>query len=158
MFICSLVWFYRIRRKALLHLEYKYELKNLRNELRWRGITGELNSKNWVFGYLDNTLLAASNNLKYYNIYSAFGLGLLHRKDKRFNAFKTHYKEEVGSDGNKSFEEIDNKFAGLVLNYVLNKHMTFRFLGLGIIIAKSTRKQEIKEEIGDLRLYPETTT
>ena len=126
MIILTLIWYWRAKRKELLILKYKFELENLRNELRWRNINGQLNNESWI--YLDHSIQIASNNLIYFNIYSAFDWKFISREDKKPNTVGIHYNEEFVTAENLDFKEFDKKLSGINLDFLIKKHGLIRFL------------------------------
>jgi hypothetical protein len=128
MIIFALIWYWRVKHKELLVQKFKFDLKNLRNELRWRSINNQLNNENWIYEYLDNKIQIASDSLTYFNIYSTFEWGFISSKDKKRNALSVHYYEELAEAENLGFREFDKKLSGLNLDFIIKKHGLIRFV------------------------------
>jgi hypothetical protein len=128
MIIFALIWYWRVKQKQLLVQKFKFDLKNLRNELRWRSINSQLNNESWIYEFLDNKIQIASDNLTYFNIYSTFEWDFMSRKDNKLNNFRVHYDEELSEGEKLSFREFDKKLSGLSLDFIIKKHGLIRFV------------------------------
>lgn len=168
-FICfTLILLWRVKRKSLLHFEFKFKLAELQNELRWACINDKIDGDSWAYSYLDKTISASINNLRYFNIYSAIGLSLIHSKDKKYVRFSRGLHDRLNDPVNKKAKEIYDKMGDLILYYVLKKHIFFKFLALGYIVLDRGKKRNAsnnnnkpptstERKIIGLRDYPETS-
>ncbi|MBL7739117.1 MAG: hypothetical protein JNK14_07850 [Chitinophagaceae bacterium] len=159
--LAILLWFWRIKRKALLQYEYEYKLASLRDELRWQYINDQIDKESWIYKYIDTTIPIASRNLRYFNIYTAIGLGFIHSKDKKFQAFKSSFLHEIEVTKNENVKKINTKFSQLILEYVLRKHILFKFIVLGLYLTTNKKNKRpptsTEKKIYNLGLYPETS-
>lgn len=160
--VFTLILFYRVKRKTLLQHEFKYKLGALKDELRWACINGHIDSDSWAYNYLDHTITIAMKNLRYFNIYSAIGLNLVHSKDNNYKVFTSSLYAELQKPENKNLNKIYEKFGEIVLYYVAKKHIFFRFLVHGYIMYDRSKRQNkpptaTEKKIYGLRDYPETS-
>jgi hypothetical protein len=164
LFLFLILWLYNIKRRALLHYEFQYKLRVLREELNLHALTSLSDPSSWAFTYVDHSMKTALSNLKFFNYYVAWGLHLLYAKDRVLSAFIAKLTAEMNLPENRYLKDIHYRFGNLIVEYVTRKHEFFSLVFLKIHSIKVYRnnrdrhkpQSQIINKIKDLRIYQDT--
>ena len=140
-------------------LKFKYKVYALRDKIRYKAITGEIDPNHWLFDYYDNTFSKAISRSYYITLLSVLVLNFKHQDEEELHKFSKKLIKETEKE--PVFREIYYEYLNALLHYIVMQHMvSMKFIikpvALPIIGAK--KLSEILEKyMKNLLYFPETS-
>lgn len=158
-----ILWFYSLKRKALLGFEYQYKLNALKEDLRRLEFDDTADPDTWVFFYLKNSITITSLNLFFLNFYTVYGFRVLYAKNKSLASFNAKLTAELNQPKNVGLKKINYEFGNLIAEYIIKKHGFLGRIFLKIhttLVHRNNRNRrnppsQMIAKIKQLRFYPE---
>ncbi len=150
----------RIRVDTIVR-QHQFDLYALRDELREAVLHGEIDPKNWVFQYLDSSIVKTISYLKNINLWRLLFVALTYRRDQRFLIAREHLQRELDKPSNKYLAEIHDKYAYALVCFMISRHTSLKVSLLNLFAAIEA-VQYLKRKLDRLIEYvtelPETST
>ena len=163
-YIIFLIWFlfvlesFRKRRIEALFLDYKYRLYALRDELRELVLKGEIKNRNWVFLYLDSSIVRTINYIHKLNIYQGLFLFFMHREDNRVIRAREQLLTELQKPCNLELKRIHEKYGKILGCFMFERHRALSNFALITFVISYITKKKWEEFLETITELPETST
>ncbi len=153
----------RIRVDTIVR-QHQFDLYALRDELREAVLHGEIDPKNWVFQYLDSSIVKTISYLKNINLWRLLFVAGTYRRDRRFLVAREHLQHELEKPSNKLLADIHDKYAYNLGCFMISRHPSLKGLIVFLwnlfaaIETMQNLKRELDRFIEFLTEVPETST
>jgi hypothetical protein len=126
-------------------LTHQFELYALRDKLREAAINQEVNSRNWVFEYLDSSIAKTIDVLERITIWRIVFTPVVLRKQEKILRARMHLQRELSKPKNKCLASIHNEYTEILGLFVVDRHSLLKSVAIkclqAFIISKHIRKQ-----------------
>ena len=157
--VLFLLAFWRRMHQSYEELRFKYRLYELRDNLRYKAIKGEVDPNHWLFDYFDNTLSKAISRSYYITLFSILGLNFKYQGKKEVTEFSKKLNDEIKNS--PVYKEILDSYLKALGNYIIHQHAIsakFIIAPIAFAIFGVKRSYEImKYNIENLFYFPETS-
>ncbi len=161
--LLGLIFLDRLRRMRVdtIVRQHQFALYALRDDLREAVLKGEIDPKNWVFQYLDSSIVKTIRYLKNINLWRLLFVAATYRRNRRFLAAREYLQHELEKPSNKFLADIRKKYIYALGYFFINRHPTLKISLLNLFAAIETaqylkRKWDRLMEL--LTEVPETST
>lgn len=141
----SLIVLDRLHRTSIRTLaqEHQFRLYELRDELREAVMRGEVNSKSWVFLYLDSSIARTITVLERLTLVRLV-LGALFMRDYRSEEAHQHLMRELAKESNAPLAAFHRRYIMEIGFFLIRRHATLRLIipnvARGITFSRKLRK------------------
>lgn len=164
--LLGLIFLDRLRRMRVdtIVRQHQFTLYALRDELREAAMRGEVDPKNWVFQYLDSSIVKTISYLKNINLWRLLFVALTYRRDHRFLIAREHLQRALDKPSNKYLADIHDKYAYTLGFFLISRHPSlkvFMWIFLWNLFAAIKTMQYLKRKLDRpefLTEVPETST
>jgi len=152
-----------IIKKETLVLRHQFRFYALRDNLRELAMTGKVQGSNWVFQYLDSSIVRSITVLGSLSVWRVILMMLFHRRNENesFTACQQQLRKELAKPENEPLQKIHLHYMGELGFFLFHRHSTigvpikslFRAVKAGQFLKTQWRKAE-----AFLTETPETST
>lgn len=142
--------------------EYQFKLYKLRDELRTLAIDGKIDSKYWMFNYIDTSISKTISVMDNMNLFFLFLVAKKNNKNNKIESFKSAVTVELQK--NSCLNDIYIQYGNLNVDFLIKKHYWLMFsmkcvytILLSLKFIKSIHNKIVDNALS-LRVYPETST
>ncbi|HEX3557086.1 MAG TPA: hypothetical protein VIA62_28000 [Thermoanaerobaculia bacterium] len=114
----------RISDKAVRH---QYRLYEIRDHLREAAINGDVDPENWVFQYLDGSIVKTIDRLPGINLWQGLALWFAYRRDTAVVKAHHQLERELAKPGNEILRRVHALYAATIMLYLMDRHLLFRW-------------------------------
>ena len=141
--------------------KHQFALYALRDELREATLQGKIDPRNWVFQYLDSSIVKTISYLKNVNLWRLLFVALTYRRDPRFLIARKNLQRELEKPSNQFLADIHDKYAFVLVGFMISRHTSLKVFLINLFAAIKTRqylKRKFDRLIEFLTDLPETST
>jgi len=135
-----------------LVLRHQFRFYTLRDNLRELAMTGKVQGNNWVFQYLDSSIVKSIAVLRSLSVWRVILMMLFHRRndDGSFAACQQQLRKELAKPENEPLQKIHLHYMGELGFFLFHRHSTigvpirsiFRAVRAGQFLKTQWRKAE----------------
>lgn len=161
--LLGLIFLDRLRRMRVdtIVRKHQFALYALRDDLREAALQGKIDPKNWVFQYLDSSIVKTINYLKNINLWRLLFVAATYHRNRRFLAAREHLQHELEKPSNKYLADIHDKYAYNLVCFMISRHTSLKVFLWNLFAAIETMqylKRKLDRLIELLTEVPETST
>lgn len=161
--LLGLIFLDRLRRMRVdtIVRQHQFVLYALRDNLREAVLKGEIDPKNWVFQYLDSSIVKTIRYLKNINLWRLLFVASTYRRDRQFLIAREHLQRELDKPSNKYLADIHDKYIIALGHFFISRHPSLKVFLWNLFAAIETMqylKRESKRLVEFLTEAPETST
>lgn len=134
---------------------YRYRLYALRDELRFKAITGEIDRDSREFDRLDRSISQSIEEHYFITLYSTTALVILHFRD-----FKGHSSNHQVEQSSSELESILKDLNSVHTEYIFSQHKyslgIIASVVLGLIDGRAKMKSTLRKHTDAVSEFPET--
>lgn len=138
--------------------EHRYKLYALRDRLRETVMSGEVDGSSWLFSYLDSSIAKTIYMLPGFTLWRVLAMYVSYKDDERVLAARRHLSQSLANPKNELFAEIHDEFMGLMVTFLIRRHLA----AMGVSVLTWTALSGIKSILRDTTEVatesPETST
>jgi hypothetical protein len=107
-------------------LSHRYRLYEIRDYLRTAAMRGEVDSRHWVFQYLDSTIAKTIVNLPRLNIWQSLVGVWAYRNDEQMQRRARHLELELSKPQNAFYERAYTLYFAELMLFLFDRHISLR--------------------------------
>jgi hypothetical protein len=126
-----------LRREGQI-LDYRYQLYEIRDHIREAAMKGEVDCRNWVFMYLDSSLVKTIDALPRISLWQTLVTYIAHRKDEHLKEAARHLERELNKPANKFLRDAYTLYVAAMIMYLMERHALYSLIAKNLLRAVSS--------------------
>lgn len=155
-FIVFSVWRFLYNEAA--ELQFRSDVYELRDELRRKAISGEVDKDSWLFDFLDNSFSKGIAESYYITLFRLILLDSLHDNEK-YLKFSKKLEKELKK--NPVLADLRNKYFSIIFEYIKNQHsLSVKYIIGPILmplIGSAGLVKKLNVKLKQVLIFPETS-
>lgn len=156
--ILVLLVFIRKLNLKKVELKFKYDVYQLRDELRRDAIEGKTNTDNWLFEYFDVTLSKMVSESYYITLFFMIVANFRNESNPNYQVFKEKVFKDIEAD--EYYKGFHQKLNAVASDYLLRQHFfttTFLVPIVGLILGADAMRKRFNIWVDKLTIDPQTS-